>query len=131
MSKARQWLSASLDLGGDVCGNGISELIASVLSAVSQFERSLIAERIRDAKAQQRRQQKHLGGSKPFGRRLGDALDGRAPALVEDPSEQAAIVTIKKMCSAEGTLVQIRDNMRGQGHQISHETVRAVLNRAA
>ena len=38
------WL---LDLG-DVSGNGVNELIMTVLAAVAQFERGLISERISD-----------------------------------------------------------------------------------
>jgi DNA invertase Pin-like site-specific DNA recombinase len=55
--KIALWL---LDLG-DVSGNGISELIVTVLAAVAQFERSLISERIIAAKQNQRRG-RHLGG---------------------------------------------------------------------
>jgi hypothetical protein len=40
--KISLWL---LDLGGDVSGNGISELMMTVLAAVAQFERTLISER--------------------------------------------------------------------------------------
>ena len=46
------WL---LDLGNDCSGNGISELIVTILAAVAQFERGLISERIKDAKRALRR----------------------------------------------------------------------------
>jgi len=39
-----------IDLGGDVCGNGISKLIFTILSAVAENERDRIRERIRDVK---------------------------------------------------------------------------------
>jgi putative DNA-invertase from lambdoid prophage Rac len=42
-----------IDLGGDVCGNGISKLVFTILSAVAESERDRIRERIRDAKAEQ------------------------------------------------------------------------------
>ena len=45
--KISLWL---LDLGNDCSGNGISELIITILAAVAQFERGLISERIKDAK---------------------------------------------------------------------------------
>ena len=50
------WL---LDLGNDCSGNGISELIMTVLAAVAQFERGLISERIKDAKRNLRRSGRH------------------------------------------------------------------------
>jgi DNA invertase Pin-like site-specific DNA recombinase len=47
------WL---LDLGGDVSGNGVSEIVLTILAAVAQFERMRIGERVRDASAHMRRQ---------------------------------------------------------------------------
>jgi putative DNA-invertase from lambdoid prophage Rac len=80
--KARQihlWL---LDLGGDCSDNGISELMLTVLAAVAQFERTRLAERILDAKAELCRTGRHQGGTKPFGWRLGPpAGKGTAPVL--------------------------------------------------
>ena len=82
------WL---LDLG-DVC-NGANELIVTVLAAVAQHERGLISERIREAKANLRRHNRHQGGGRPFGYRFGAANGhGRARELIPDPDEQAANV---------------------------------------
>jgi DNA invertase Pin-like site-specific DNA recombinase len=39
-----------IDLGGDVCGNRISKLVFTILSAVAENERDRIRERVRDAK---------------------------------------------------------------------------------
>src|SRR5215469_4415335 len=69
--KISLWL---LDLGNDCSGNGISELIITILAAVAQFERGLISERIKDAKRSARRQNKHLGGTAPFGFDIGEAM---------------------------------------------------------
>src|SRR5262249_17946022 len=102
----------ALDLG-DCSGNGVSELIVTVLAAVAQFERGLIGERIRDAKRQQRRQQRHLGGDRPFGWIFGEVNGhGRARELVPDPEEQAAIRTIHELRAGGWTLMAIRDAMR-------------------
>ena len=116
------WL---LDLG-DVSGNGISELTVTILAAVAQFERSLISERIKDAKRNLRRAGRHQGGSVPFGYRRGDANH-----LIAEPSEQAAISTIRQMREAGASLMTIRDAVRAKGLAISHETVRRVLARSA
>ena len=88
------WL---LDLG-DVSRNGVSELIVTVLAAVAEFERRLCSERIKDAKANLRRQGKHQGGGRPFGWQFGKANGtGRARELIPDPEEQAAIAAIVAM----------------------------------
>ena len=62
--KISLWL---LDLGNDCSGNGISELIVTILAAAAQFERGLISERIKDAKRAARRDGLHLGGTRQFG----------------------------------------------------------------
>jgi putative DNA-invertase from lambdoid prophage Rac len=119
------WL---LDLGGDVSGNGISEMILTILAAVAQFERVRIGERIRDARAHMRRQGRHLGGSRPFGYRL---EGGGKPTLVPEPGEQAAIERMRALRQEGSTLFAIRDAMRAAGYAISHETVRQVLARGS
>jgi putative DNA-invertase from lambdoid prophage Rac len=125
--KISLWL---LDLGGDVSGNGISELIMTVLAAVAQFERSLISERIKDAKRNLRRGNKHQGGKRPFGWQFGEANGhGRARELVPDEAEQAAIADIVSMRAQGGTLMDIRDAMRGQGFAISHQSVANIVAR--
>jgi DNA invertase Pin-like site-specific DNA recombinase len=127
------WL---LDLGGDCTGNGIAQLLATILSAVAEFERGLISERIAAAKQQQRRAGKHLGGSRPFGYTLKrrDAKSGereRAPELVEDAKEQASIGLTRAMRDKGETLAAISSFLRGRGYKISAETVRVVLQRPA
>jgi DNA invertase Pin-like site-specific DNA recombinase len=127
--KISLWL---LDLGGDVSGNGVSELIVTILAATAQFERTLISERICDAKRQLRRQGRHQGGDRPFGWRLGEANGaGRARELVPDEGEQAAIADIIAMRQAGRSLMTIRDAMRAAGHGISHQTVANLLARHA
>ena len=121
------WL---LDLGGDVSGNGISELIMTVLAAVSQFERSLVSERVKDAKRNLRRGNKHQGGKRPFGWQFGAANGhGRARELVPDEAEQTAIADIVAMREVGRTLMDIRDTLRGQGFAISHQSVANILAR--
>jgi len=106
------WL---LHLGNDCSGNGISELIMTVLAAVAQFERGLISERIKDAKRNLRRAGRHQGGGRPF----------------PDPEEQAAIADIIAMRSDGKSLMAIRDAMRARGFPISHQLVAHTLQRYA
>ena len=123
------WL---LHLGNDCSGNGISELIMTVLAAVAQFERGLISERIKDAKRNLRRAGRHQGGGRPFGWRFGEANGhGRARGLIPDPEEQAAIADIIAMRSDGKSLMAIRDAMRARGFQISHQLVANTLQRRA
>jgi DNA invertase Pin-like site-specific DNA recombinase len=126
--KISLWL---LDLGGDCSGNGIAELIVTVLAATAAFERSLISERIRDAKRNMRHNGLHLGGSLPFGFKRGrKAATGNTHRLVEDPAEQAAIASMRTMRTAGASLMTIRDTLRARGFAISHESVRKILGRA-
>jgi putative DNA-invertase from lambdoid prophage Rac len=121
------WL---LDLGGDCSGNGISELIVTVLAAVAQFERTLISERIKDAKRNLRRAGRHQGGRRPFGWRYGEATgNGRARDLVPDDAEQGALADIVAMREAGRTLMGIRDIMRDRGFAISHQAIANILSR--
>jgi len=122
--KISLWL---LDLGNDCTGNGIAELIMTVLAAVAQFERGLISERIRDAKRNLRRSNRHQGGTRPFGYQI--TSDKTLQAI---PEEQAAIMTMVSLRTAGAGLMAIRDHIRSEhGFAISHETVRQALKRAA
>lgn len=84
-----------IDLGGDVCGNGISKLVFTILSAVAENERERIRERIRDVKRHLAAQGVYNGGKRPFGF---DVVEGR---LVPNAGEQEALVRMKSM-RAEG-----------------------------
>jgi putative DNA-invertase from lambdoid prophage Rac len=78
-----------IDLGGDVCGNGISKLVFTILSAVAENERDRIRERIRDVKRDRASQRLFNGGRRPFGYDIdGDGKDRR---LVPNANEQAAL----------------------------------------
>ena len=127
--KISLWL---LDLG-DVSGNGVSELIVTVLAAVAQFERTLISERIKDAKRNLRRGNRHQGGSRPFGYRFGATNGhGKARELIPHPKEQAAIAEMIRMRNTEGaSLMAIRDAMRARGFWISHQLVANTVQRHA
>jgi DNA invertase Pin-like site-specific DNA recombinase len=115
-----------LDIGGDCSGNGIFELVMTILAAVAQFE----GERIRDAKSQMRHQDWHQGGTRPFGYQLSELVGhGRTRELVPDPAEQAAIATMSKMRTAGASLMVIRDTLCAQGFRISHQSVANILAR--
>ncbi|WP_256754203.1 recombinase family protein [Mesorhizobium sp. Mes31] len=78
-----------LDLGGDVCGNGISKLVFTILSAVAENERDRIRERIKDVKRSMASRGLYNGGKRPFGFDVvGEAGDKR---LVPNEVEQAVL----------------------------------------
>ena len=111
-----------IDLGGDVTGNGISELVFPILSAVAEAERDRIRQRIRDVKADQRKRQRYLGGIVPFGWRIGD--DG---ALTEVPDQPRTIQRIIELRRNGLSLRAISASIAAEGVQLSHEGVKNVL----
>ena len=92
-----------IDLGGDVCGNGICKLVFTILSAVAENERERIRERIRDVKRHLASQGIYSGGKRQFGY---DIIDGR---LVPNPEEQATISKMRRMKEEGATLRAIAE----------------------
>lgn len=115
-----------LDLGGDVTGNGISNLVFTILSAVAEAERDRIRERIVTVKADQRAPQRYLGGRVPFGWRV----DGDG-GLIEVPAEQGAIQTMVKMKLDGLALRTIAERMTAQGFKLTHQGVKKIVGRLA
>jgi putative DNA-invertase from lambdoid prophage Rac len=72
----------------DCTGNGISQLITTILGAVVEFERGLNSEGIKDAKRNLRRANKHQGGARPFGYKFGRASGHERPCA--DPRGERA-----------------------------------------
>lgn len=108
-----------IDLGGDVCGNGISKLVFTILSAVAENERDRIRERIRDVKRHLRSEGIYGGGSRPFGFDIGE--DGK---LVPNAAEQATLDEMRRRRAAGESFAKI-------GASISKPamTVKRILDR--
>ena len=79
-------------------------------------------DRIRDVTADQRKRQRYLGGSVPFGRRVTE--DG---ALAEDTDQHRAIERIVQLRREGLSLRAISAIMCGEGVKLSHEGVKNVL----
>jgi putative DNA-invertase from lambdoid prophage Rac len=114
-----------IDLGGDVTGNGISKLVFTILSAVAEAERDRIRERIRDVKTDQRKRNRYLGGTVPFGWVLAEDRE-----LIEDATQQAAITRMKAMRGAGQSLREIAATLQADGFTISHAGVKRVIGAA-
>ena len=84
-----------IDLGGDVCGNGISKMVFTILAAVAEGERDRIRERIRDAKRHLTSQGVFSGGSRPFGYDI--VLDGEISRMVPNAAEMAVIEHMQEL----------------------------------
>jgi putative DNA-invertase from lambdoid prophage Rac len=115
-----------IDLGGDVCGNGISKLVFTILSAVAENERERIRERIRDVKRHLAMQGIYGGGKKPFGF---DIVDGR---LVPNESEQAAITRMRELRTAGAPFRDISHTIAAEFRKaMTPMTVKRILERTA
>jgi putative DNA-invertase from lambdoid prophage Rac len=90
-----------IDLGGDVCGNRLSKLVFTILSAVAEAERYRIRQRIREVKHHLKSQPVYGGGKRPFGWAL---IGG---GLIPIPDEQDAIDQMKMMKAAGATYRKI------------------------
>jgi putative DNA-invertase from lambdoid prophage Rac len=89
----------------------------------SELRRSATGrERITDVKRDQRTRGRFLGGTVPFGYRLGE--DGE---LMEHQEEQAAIREARAMKEGGASLRAIASALQTRGHRISHVAVSRVL----
>lgn len=111
-----------VDLGGDVATNGISKLVFTILSAVAEAERDRIRDRITEVKRDQRQRGRYLGGTPPFGWRVGDG-----GALVPVPKQQAALTLMRRLRDEGLSLRAISDRLTAAGTKISHVGVKAAL----
>jgi hypothetical protein len=76
---------------------------------------------VRHVKKDQRGRGRYLGGSTPFGYRLGDGGE-----LIEDPAQQAAIKRMRKLRREGHSLRIIAERMAKHGVQISHVAVQRI-----
>jgi putative DNA-invertase from lambdoid prophage Rac len=111
-----------IDLGGDVCGNGISKMVFTILAAVAEGERDRIRERVRDAKRHLASQGLYSGGKRQFG--FDVIQDGAARRLVANADEMAVIERMRAMRAAGASL---RDIGAATGH--GFKSVARILSR--
>jgi putative DNA-invertase from lambdoid prophage Rac len=111
-----------MDLGGDVTGNGVSKVFFTIVAAFAEFERDRIAERISDVKSSEKEKGRFLGGSRPFGYRVGEGGD-----LVPNESEQTIINRAVTMRNQGKSLRAISEAVSVGLTKLSHVTVKRIL----
>jgi len=124
--KTKQCSLHLLDLGGDVSANGISKMFFTIVASFAEFERDRIAERISDVKANEKKQGRFIGGSRPFGYQVNE--DG---SLVQDASEQKMIDLARQLRSKNKSFRAIADQITSQGIKVSHMTIKKLLSEPA
>jgi putative DNA-invertase from lambdoid prophage Rac len=114
----------SIDLGGDVTGNGVGAIIFTILSAFATFERERIASRISEVKQFRKAQGYFVGGRRGFGF---DVIDGKK---VPNEAEQKMISEMKTMRSAGQSLLSIHRWLNeGQGVKLAYSSMRLAINK--
>jgi putative DNA-invertase from lambdoid prophage Rac len=91
----------SIDLGGDVTGNGVGAIIFTILSAFATFERERIASRISEVKQMRKAQGYFVGGRRAFGFNI---VEGKK---VPHNAEQKLIKQMQEMKKAGQSLIAI------------------------
>lgn len=114
----------SIDLGGDVTGNGVGAIIFTILSAFATFERERIASRISEVKQMRKAQGYFVGGRSGFGF---DVVDGRK---VPNEAEQKLIRQMKAMTASGTSLLAVhRWLTNDQGVKLAYSSLRQSLLR--
>jgi putative DNA-invertase from lambdoid prophage Rac len=112
----------SIDLGGDVTGNGVGAIIFTILSAFATFERERIASRISEVKQMRKAQGYFVGGRRGFGF---DVVDGKK---VANTREQELIAVMKAKREAGESQVSIHRWLNEeQGMKLAYSSMRMAL----
>ena len=112
----------SIDLGGDVTGNGVGAIIFTILSAFATFERERIASRISEVKQTRKAQGYFVGGRRGFGF---DVVDGKK---VPNDAEQRLIETMREMRAAGQSLLAIHRWLNDeQGVKLAYSSLRLAV----
>lgn len=115
----------SIDLGGDVTGNGVGAIIFTILSAFATFERERIASRISEVKQMRKAQGYFVGGRRGFGFNV---VDGKK---VPNKAEQRLIKEMRAMRESGSSLLAIHRWLNDErGVKLAYSSIRiAICNR--
>ena len=114
----------SIDLGGDVTGNGVGAIIFTILSAFATFEKDRIATRIKEVKQRRKAEGFYIGGRRGFGF---DVVDG---VKVPNTEEQKLLKQMKRMKEKGKTLKEIHQWLNDvKGRKLAYSSMRVALNK--
>jgi len=91
----------SIDLGGDVTGNGVGAIIFTILSAFATFEKDRIATRIKEVKQRRKDEGFYIGGRRGFGFNVVEGVK------VPNVEEQKLLNQMKRMKEKGNTIKEI------------------------
>ena len=112
----------SIDLGGDVTGNGVGAIIFTILSAFASFERERIASRISEVKQMRKSQGYFVGGRRGFGFNV---VNGKK---VPNKKEQRLIQEMKNKKANGESLLAIHRWLNGEIKiKLAYSSMREVL----
>lgn len=116
-----------MDMGGEVTGDGVGKLIYTILAAVADFERSRIAERIRDVKVAHADEGRFMGGYVPWGYEVVEL--GNTKFIQEHYWYQQALAELADMHWANRwSTRKIASYLSDKYEPISHNTVAKLSN---
>jgi putative DNA-invertase from lambdoid prophage Rac len=114
----------SIDLGGDVTGNGVGAIIFTILSAFATFEKDRIATRIKEVKQRRKDEGFYIGGRRGFGF---DVVEG---VKVPNVEEQKLLNQMKKMKEKGKSLKEINSWLNNvKGKKLAYSSMRVALNK--
>jgi putative DNA-invertase from lambdoid prophage Rac len=112
----------SIDLGGDVTGNGVGAIIFTILSAFATFEKDRIATRIKEVKQRRKAEGFYIGGRRGFGF---DVVDG---IKVPNTEEEKLLKQMKRMKEKGKTLKEIHRWLNeAKGRKLAYSSMRVAL----
>jgi DNA invertase Pin-like site-specific DNA recombinase len=112
----------SIDLGGDVTGNGVGAIIFTILSAFATFERERIASRISEVKQMRKAQGYFVGGRRAFGFNI---VEGKK---VPNKSEQKLIKEMRAMRESGSSLLAIHRWLNDErGVKLAYSSLRIAI----
>lgn len=114
----------SIDLGGDVTGNGVGAIIFTILSAFATFEKDRIATRIKEVKQRRKDEGFYIGGRRGFGFNVVDGL--KVPNL----EEQKLLKQMRRMKEKGRTVKEIHywlNNVKNK--KLAYSSLRVALER--
>jgi DNA invertase Pin-like site-specific DNA recombinase len=116
----------SIDLGGDVTGNGVGAIIFTILSAFATFEKDRIATRIKEVKQRRKDEGFYIGGRRGFGF---DVVEGIKVPNVE---EQKLLNQMKQMKEKGKTVKEIHYWLNDvKNKKLAYSSLRVALSKVS